>query len=121
LLKIDPAPSDEKYPDAAARVGGIRKFVNDALLNAQKQSGKKFNDAEVRKFIDELFARKTIPEDFMQRKVPLVVATVDDIPNREYNAITKRFKDEGIKATKAQIVEEYQKKIFYAPKDKGTY
>jgi hypothetical protein len=55
-LKIDPTPKDDGGNDAA-RVGAIRRYVDEQVLTAQRNSGKKFNDAETTQFIDRLFAQ----------------------------------------------------------------
>lgn len=42
---------------AAARVGAIRKTLNDVILREQITAGKKFNDAELSRLIDDEFLR----------------------------------------------------------------
>ena len=54
-LGINAAPPP-KETAAVERVGGIRQFVRQSVLDAQAQAGKKFTRDEVNKHIDGLFA-----------------------------------------------------------------
>lgn len=54
-LDLDPTPEDGS--DDAMRVGALRSFVRNSILQAQAVTGKKMTDGEVEKHIDGLFAK----------------------------------------------------------------
>lgn len=64
MLKIDPSPKDDGG-DEAARIGGIRQFVDQYFAAAQREAGKKFTDAEVTQHIDALFAKNVQMKGFL--------------------------------------------------------
>ncbi|MFM0071847.1 transglycosylase SLT domain-containing protein [Paraburkholderia sediminicola] len=43
--------------DLGTRVAAIRQFINDGILDAQKQAGRKFTEGEIATFVDGQFAR----------------------------------------------------------------
>ena len=107
-LGIDPSPkSDGK--DAAARVGAIRKFVDQYFIDAQTEAGKKFTDAEVQTHLNTLFARsETFQGFFKNYKGPMMGIDEGDIPSLEKNQIKADFKKQGVDdPTDAQILNAY--------------
>jgi len=99
-LGIDPTPKDGS-PDAM-RVGAMRKFVRDSLLNAQSVAGKKMSDAEVEKHVDGLFAKS---QEFQTSFLGFSTGTsskrmldmqVRDIPSDVRDRLKKDFKAAGI-------------------------
>jgi hypothetical protein len=79
-LKIDPTPKDDGGNDAA-RVGAIRRYVDEQVLTAQRNSGKKFNDAETTQFIDRLFAQSAQLRGWTGTyTAPAISAPPGDIP-----------------------------------------
>lgn len=110
ILGIDPTPKDGGSD--AERVGGIRKFVNDHFAAAQRESGKKFTDAEVAQHIDTLFARNTTFRGFFSDSSgPMLTMKIGDVPGAEKTAIVAAFKRQGVdKPTDAQVLDIYWKK-----------
>jgi len=99
-LGIDPTPKDGS-PDAV-RVGAMRKFVRDSLLNAQSVAGKKMSDAEVEKYVDGLFAKS---QEFQTSFLGFSTGTSSkrmldmqarDIPSDVRDRLKKDFKAAGI-------------------------
>lgn len=111
VLGIDPTPKDDGGKDAQ-RVGGIRKFVNDYFLAAQREAGKKFTDAEVVQHVDQLFARNaTFRGFFSNSSGPMLSMKAGDIPGSDKAAIEAAFKRQGIdNPTDAQILDIYWKR-----------
>lgn len=59
-MGINPYPRATGFgadPETMARVGAIRQFVTSDLLDAQKQAGKKFTEADIADHIDQLFTK----------------------------------------------------------------
>jgi soluble lytic murein transglycosylase len=112
-LGIDPTPT-EKDKAAMAYVGTINKVVREQVLLAQRQQGKKFNDAETEQFIDGLFAknvavRNTITGTADGKKTGRALTmTIDDMQKGDITAIRDAFKNRGIKnPSDADIVGAY--------------
>lgn len=113
LMGIDAKP---KHDDTAgnARVGMVRKMVDDWVLNAQSVAGKKLNDAETAKAIDDLFRQSvTIRSTFMgmtgdAKSQPLLsLSKASDLPDDARKAIESQFKARGITPTDADVVGAY--------------
>ena len=117
-LNIDPNPSkDSGKQDFAAesRLGTIRKYVNDSLLSQQAQTGKKFKEAEINKYITGLFAKdvqfkKTIfgfiPNGTKSQQ--LLLTQADEIPKETRNSIIEALKKHGVDdPTDGQILGSY--------------
>jgi soluble lytic murein transglycosylase len=59
-MGINPFPKATGFgadPETMARVGAIRQFVTQDLLEAQKEAGKKFTEADIANHIDSLFTK----------------------------------------------------------------
>lgn len=108
MLKIDPTPKDDGGNDAA-RIGAIRRFIDQDLYTAQREAGKKFSDAEVAKRIDALFATNvTLSGWLYDSKGPLLGAAASDIPSAVKDDIKAAFKRRGVDSpTDAQILDAY--------------
>jgi soluble lytic murein transglycosylase len=112
-LNIDTTPKDADEA-GKARLGTIRKFVNDSLLNAQAQSGKRFKDAELNSYISGLFAKSvTFRKTFMgfehgTDSKQLMNATINDIDSTIKDQIRAAFAKNGIdNPTDGQILGSY--------------
>lgn len=104
---------------ALARVGAIRKTINDEVLLRQQAEGRAFNDAEITKVVDELFlkTRSFKNEGWLSRfmgnadevrKATLFGATVGDIPKELRTAIEADFRAQGIdEPTDQQMLEAF--------------
>lgn len=98
-LGIDPTPKDGSAD--AQRVGAIRRFIDSSLLDAQRQTGKKFTDAEVQQHVDGLFAQNVqfrssflgIPTGTSSRQ--LLSMRPGDVPSADADRIRKAFKAQG--------------------------
>lgn len=108
MLKIDPTPKDDGGSDAA-RIGGIRKFVNDYFMGAQREAGKKFTDAEVTQHLDALFAKNaTFRGWFSNSTGPMLGMQVSDIDGATKDGIKAAFKRQGIDSpSDAQVMNAY--------------
>lgn len=108
VLKIDPSPKDDGGADAA-RIGGVRKFVDQYFYAAQRESGKKFNDAEVTQHLDALFAKNaTFRGFFSDSSGPMLGMQVGDLTGDIKTRIKASYKRQGIdNPTDAQIMNIY--------------
>lgn len=108
MLKIDPSPKDDGGNDAA-RIGGIRRFVDQYFMAAQREAGKKFTDAEVSQHLDALFAKNaTFRGWFSTSSGPMLTMKVGDIDGAARDGIKAAFKRQGIdEPTDAQILNAY--------------
>lgn len=111
MLGTDPTPKDDGGKEAA-RIGGIRKFVNDYFTSAQRETGKKFTDAEVAAHIDNLFAKNaTFRGWFSTSSGPMLGMKAGDIPSAEKTAIEAAFKRQGNdNPSDAQVLDIYWKR-----------
>lgn len=116
-LGIDPTPKDS---DSAgmARVGAIRQFVTRSILDAQAQTGKKFNDADTIKHIDNLFTKSTeLRNSFLgfdtSKNVALLTMKPGDVPNDARDKIKAAFKASGApEPSDADILQVYWNQRF---------
>lgn len=107
------------------RVGGIRKLVNEAILASQNATGKKMNDAEVEQFIDKLFSERTTYEQFWgSPEGPVLGMKFSDIPKQIQKDMRASFKRRGIEPSEQELLEAYQRQVFFTraqKADKGSY
>ncbi|MFJ1253426.1 transglycosylase SLT domain-containing protein [Cupriavidus sp. CuC1] len=110
LMGVDTKP---KHTDteAQARLGMVRKMVDDWVLNAQQTVGKKLGDAETTRAIDDLFRQSvTLRSTFMgmagdAKTQPLLsLSKASDIPDEARKAIESQFKARGITPSDADMV-----------------
>jgi len=98
-MGIDPTPKEGSAD--AQRVGAIRRYVDAAVLDAQRQAGKKFDDAQVQAHIDALFAKNVqFRTTFLGFNTgtsgqQMLSMTVKDVPRPQADAIRKAFKARG--------------------------
>lgn len=97
-IGIDPTPKDGT--DDAQRVGAIRRTVDASLLDAQRQAGKKFTDAEVQKHIDEQMATNVkLKDSFLwidtSTNRQVMGLRFNDIPSVDRERIRAAFKKQG--------------------------
>lgn len=104
-LGIDPTPKSDGGSDDR-RVGGIRKFVNDYFVTAQREAGKKFSDAEVTQHIDALFAKNaTFRGWFSDSSGPMLAMKAGQIDSATRQKIKDAYKRQGIDdPTDAQVL-----------------
>jgi soluble lytic murein transglycosylase len=79
-MGINPYPKSAGFnsdPDAVSQVGAIRQFVNQSILDAQQQAGKKFTEADIEQHIDGLFAKSVT----FQNHINLGFMTIDRAPS----------------------------------------
>jgi soluble lytic murein transglycosylase len=108
MLQIDPSPKDDGGSEAA-RVGAIRRFVDQYFMAAQREAGRKFTDAEVSQHLDALFATNaTFRGWFSTSSGPMLTMKVSDIDSATKDGIKAAFKRQGIdNPTDAQILNAY--------------
>lgn len=108
MLQIDPSPKDDGGSDAA-RVGAIRRFVDQYFMAAQREAGKKFTDTEVSQHLDALFAKNTTFRGwFSTSSGPMLGMKVGDIDGATKDGIKAAYKRQGIdNPTDAQILNAY--------------
>lgn len=110
-MKLDPTPKDGSSD--AERVGALRQFVTRSVLDAQKQAGHKFTDAEVTKHIDGLFATNaTFRSSFLgisggASQVALLSLKPSDVPDDAKRQIKAAFQASGREASDAEILQAY--------------
>lgn len=108
-----------KALSTGARVGAIRKTINDAVLLKQRSLGRQLDDAEITETVDNLFRKtrsftdRTWLEAFRGeaggvRKATLFGATVSDIPKEQRATLEADFKDKGVEdPSDQQMLEAY--------------
>lgn len=108
MLKIDPSPKDDGGADAA-HIGGLRRFVDQYFVGAQREAGKKFNDAEVAQHLDALFAKNaTFRGWFSTTSGPMMGMKIGDVDGVSKDNIKAAYKRQGIdNPTDAQILNAY--------------
>lgn len=108
MMQIDPSPKDDGGADAA-RIGSIRRFVDQYFMATQREAGKKFNDTEVAAHIDALFAKNTEFRGwFSNSSGPMLGMKIGDIPSVAKDGIKASFKKLGNdNPTDAQILNAY--------------
>lgn len=108
MLGIDPTPKDDGGSDAA-RVGGIRRFVDSYFVGAQKEAGKKFTDADVAQHLDALFAKSaTLRGWIFNSSGSMMSMKVGDLDSDTKRGIKEAFKRRGVDdPTDAQIMNAY--------------
>ncbi len=109
VLKIDPSPKDDGGNDAA-RIGGIRKFVDDEIGRAQALAGKKFTDTEVRTEVSKIFARQGAISSWIGSATAAQMLTMraGDIPSKAADKLRADFAANGIASpTDAQLLGAY--------------
>lgn len=101
-LGIDPTPADSDKP-GQKRMGAIKKFVYDSVLDAQMRSGKRLDDLELQAHIDKLFMRSyQFRNTFAGVEVggtqsqSLLTMKYGDIPSGERTRIEKALKARGV-------------------------
>lgn len=111
---IDPTPS-EKDKEAVMRVGAIRKTVMEQIIRQQNAAGKKFQDADISKAIDKLFAETRNYQDTFvgiplvtKGKQRLLTMEESDLDGDVKSAIKKDYKSKGIdNPTNGEILSSY--------------
>jgi soluble lytic murein transglycosylase len=83
--------------DEAMRMGAVRKFVNDSVAVAQKNSGKKMTDVEVQQYLDKMFAATaTYDKMFGNGSGSMFGMDAGNIPGKAKDALKTAFKANGI-------------------------
>lgn len=94
-LEMDPTPKDGSAD--AARLGVMRKFVRESVLNAQQSLGRKMNDAEIERHIDGLFAKSvSVKGWFNSSNIRMLGMSASDIPGDLKDKLRADFKSMGI-------------------------
>lgn len=108
MINIDPSPKDDGGADAA-RIGGIRRFVDQYLINSQSSAGKKFSDAEVAQRIDSLFATNVEFRGFFSNSSgPMLGMKIGDLDSETKDGLRAKFKKAGVSnPTDAQLLNAY--------------
>lgn len=108
-LNLDPTPKDGTKD--AERIGGIYKSLNDYVLEAQREAGKKFNDAELTQHIDRFFSKNVKKEGFFSDSSgPMVTQRLGTIPKKERKEIEAALRRGGNESpTEGQVMEIYFK------------
>lgn len=93
-------------PDAVSQVGAIRQFVNQSILDAQQQAGKKFTEADIEQHIDGLFTKSVTFGNVLDlgiAKIPranttlnMMSMTPSDIPDDVLPKLKADFKSNGV-------------------------
>lgn len=112
VLGEDPTPKDGSSD--AARVGALRQFVRQSVLNEQSVTGKKMTDLEVEKHIDGLFAKSVkFQTTFLgittgRTQMPLLGMKPGDIPGEVANRLRADFRARGVsEPTDAELLGAY--------------
>lgn len=125
MMGLDPTPKDESKD--AMRVGAIRRFINDSVLKAQADAGKKFDSAQTSAHIDKLFSTMSDKElksfagfRYVGGGEPVLGMTKSDIPTATREAIEATLKARGVEdPTEADILSVYWRSLSMKPQPKG--
>lgn len=109
LQMIGVNSSPKNGSDDAQRLGGIRQFVDQYMLTAQRESGKKFTDAEVSQRLDHLFAtNETVKGWFSDSSKPMLAMNVGDIDSSTRDQIRAAYAKRGVtNPTDTQVLSLY--------------
>jgi hypothetical protein len=109
-MGIDTRPKSSDT-EGNAYMGYVRQQVNDWVTRAQTVAGKKFNDVETAKSIDEAFAQNISLRSSMfgfsgsVQSMPLLgIRKVSDIPDDARTAITNDFNARGITPSDTDVL-----------------
>lgn len=108
-----PINPDKRDAAAEQRAGAMRSFIDKQVAAAQQAVGRKLNDVETQKVIDETFAQNVAFRSTWLGlggggSGPLLNATIDTIPSDVKDKITKAFAAKGnTKPTDGQILGVY--------------
>lgn len=98
-IGIDPTPKDGSAE--SQRVGAIRRFIDSSILDEQRQTGKKFTDAEVQRHVDGLFAQNVqFRETYLgvfntTQNRQLLSMKPGDVPSADRDRIKSAFAKQG--------------------------
>jgi soluble lytic murein transglycosylase len=108
-MGMNPYPKSTGFnadPDAVSQVGSIRQFVNQSILDAQQQAGKKFTEADIEKHIDGLFTKSVTFQNHLDlgfmsisrasNTVNMMSMTPDQIPDDVRPKLVADFKSNGV-------------------------
>jgi soluble lytic murein transglycosylase len=102
-------PSNDR--EGQQQIGGIRQFVDQYLLTAQKEAGHKFKQDEIQSQIDQLFARNITLQGMFNKgdKKSIMQITTGDIPDEDLTQIKGALSRRGFtNPTDAQILNLYR-------------
>lgn len=121
MMGIDPSPEEESSD--AERVGGIRKFINEEILRRQQSSGKKFNDLETIKQVDDIFAKRSTYEGYIyDSEGPMLQIKASNIPSESRTALKNSFRKKyGVDPSDNELVELYWRMQSMAGVSKGSF
>lgn len=109
-LGIDPTPksSDEKEQ---MRIGAIKQFVANQVLEQQAGLGRKMNDKEVGVLVNQLFLRNFKFKNTLlgfemggQKSMSYLSMKYGDIPAADRNLIELRMKERGLKPSEGDVL-----------------
>lgn len=108
-MGMNPYPKSTGFnsdPDAVSQVGAIRQFVNQSILDAQQQAGKKFTEGDIENHIDTLFTKSVTFQNKLDlgvmsfNKAPttfnMMSMTPNDIPDDVKPKLVADFKAQGV-------------------------
>ncbi|PQV51869.1 hypothetical protein [Paraburkholderia sp. BL21I4N1] len=108
-MGMNPYPKSTGFnadPDAVSQVGSIRQFVNQSILDAQQQAGKKFTEVDIEKHIDGLFTKSVTFQNHLDlgfmsiprpdTTVNMMSMTPDQIPDDVRPKLVADFKSNGV-------------------------
>lgn len=108
-MGINPYPKAVGFnsdPDGVSQVGAIRQFVNQSILDAQQQAGKKFTEGDIENHIDTLFTKSVTFQNQLNlgvmsfNKAPttfnMMSMTPNDIPDDVKPKLVADFKAQGV-------------------------
>lgn len=109
-LGIDPTPksSDEKEQ---MRIGAIKQFVANQVLEQQAGLGRRMNDKEVGALVNQLFLRNFKFKNTLlgfevggQKSMSYLSMKYGDIPAADRNLIELRMKERGLKPSEGDVL-----------------
>lgn len=120
-MGMNPYPKSTGFnsdPDAVSQVGAIRQFVNQSILDAQHQAGKKFTESEIEQHIDTLFTKSVTFQNHLDlgftsiQRAPttynMMTMTPGQIPDDVLPKLKADFKANGVSSpTPGQLLGAY--------------
>lgn len=115
-LGINPNPGNKESDQQ--RLGAIKRFVSDQVLEQQAGLGKKLNDKEVRSLVDQLFLRSVKVKGLLwgENDKSLLKVTYSDLSSNDVDSIKKEFALRGIESpSKEDIL-----RVYFRNKSRGA-
>ena len=116
-LGVNTSP-DKKDTEETARMGAIRQFAHQYVLDRQRQLGKKIETtADMQNLVNELFTKNDVTKGWFggQKSFNVMTADVDKLPGATRKALETRLKTHlGRDPSDAEVLQAYLRSQYYS-------